>query len=377
MSSANFKASTTSPETRTEGEPVRGARSHLLVMAWTLLRAASYLAVFAVIVWALVRHGERSPTAVDAASGSRFGHPVGFEGDPDFYGLGIRLGVYFQWLTDIITTGYLGEERRNVLITYHIFSISITVALFVKIFASACIFSAEIFVVLVLFWGGYNIVQIPMMKVMEQTEKDRLLEKVDRHERMLIPPRLLIPSRKLISSRRLIYIMRLLNFMMSPIMVWFWARVAAAEGVDFASTPGGTAYFFFARIHGAALKPFNMFMATASAIIFLWIVYVLIRKPTFSDIEGADVSPYLGIIACALCVLSWIPSFIFSILGFYLTALFVYCHTVFTRFLRKVYRLFVVDRGAAVSRVPTLESGEDGMSDFDRKLSKLRSKIRK
>jgi len=372
MSPANFKASTTSPETRTEGEPVRGARSHSLVMAWTLLRAASYLAVFAVIVWALVRHGERSPTAVDAACDSRFGHPVGFEGDPDFYGLGIRLGVYFQWLTDIITTGYLEEERQNVLITYHIFSISITVALFVKIFASACTFSAEIFIVLVLFWGGYNIVQIPMLNAMERTESDRLLGKADWYFKRLIP------SRMLISSRRLIWIMRLLNFMMSPIMVWFWARVAAAEGVDFASTPGGTAYFFFARIYGDALKPFSLFMATASAINFLWNIYVLLPRPTLLDLEIGDVASCLTMIAWApLFAVFYLPSHIISYLEVLLIAVFSQCVKAFTWFLRKLHRLIVVDRGAAVSRVPTLESVEDGRSDFEPELEELRSRMRK
>lgn len=337
------------------------ARRPLVVAFKILLRVASYLAIFGVIIWALVRHGEKSPTAVDASCNSRFGDPVGFEGDADFYGLGIRLGVYLQWLTNLITVGYLEKERRHALTTYHIFSISITVALFVKIFASACTFSAEIFIVLVLFWGGYSIVQIPMMKAMEKTEIHRLAG----NQYWVV--QMFVPSRLMMSSRRLKWSMWLLNLMMSPIMVWFWVRVAAAEGVDFASTPGGTVYFFFARIHGDALKPFSLFMATASTINFLWIVYVLVPMPSLYELKHDDLSSLLTIMAWApLYVVFWLPSTALFYLRLFLMFAFHPCVRMFAWFLRKVHLLIVMSRGAAISRVPTLESQKGGRSGFKR-----------
>ena len=226
----------------------------LLPAAVVLLKAAFFVAILAAIITALVHHQQTSRNALDVVCNSRIGDSVGFDGDPDFYGLGIRLGVYLQWLTDLIIIGYLEEDRQYVLMTYHIFSISIAVALFVKIFTSACIFSVEVFIVLVLFWAGYNIVQLPMMKaislnILFQSRKEDLAQ--------FRVPRL---------SRKLRWTMQLLNFIMSPITVCFWTRIAAAEGADFAFTPGSTAYFFFARIRGHTLKPFSIFMATASAI---------------------------------------------------------------------------------------------------------------
>ena len=352
------------PETQVEGESMPRPRRPLVVAFKIILRVASYLAIFGVIIWALVRYGEKSPTAVDISCNSRFGDPVGFEGDADFYGLGIRLGVYLQWLTNLITVGYLEKERLHALTTYHIFSISITVALFVKIFASACTFSAEIFIVLVLFWGGYSIVQIPMMKAMENTEIHRLAGKQYWAFKIFFPT---IPTRLIMSSRRLKWSMWLLNLMMSPIMVWFWARVAAAEGVDFASTPGGTVYFFFARIHGNAVKPFSLFMATASTFNFLWIVYVLIPMSSSYELEYDDVSSLLAIMAWApLYVVFWLPSAALFYLSLFLMFAFHPCVRTFAWFMRKVHLLIVMSRGAAISRVPTLESQKGGRSGFKR-----------
>src|SRR5437762_10029993 len=52
----------------------------------------------------------------------------GFVGNPDFYGLGIRLGVYMQWLASLIAYASLLRERRSLAAGYAIFSLSFAIA---------------------------------------------------------------------------------------------------------------------------------------------------------------------------------------------------------------------------------------------------------
>ena len=110
-------------------------------------------------------------------------------------------------------------------------------------------------------------------------------------------------------------------------------------------------------------------MATAFVTNFLWFVYVLIPTPSYNDaddIGNGNVSSGLITIAWVLLYLVfWLP----SITLFHLTLLPVIAFspyvTAFNWFLRKVHCLIVVNCGAAVSRVPTLESGKDGRSGFE------------
>ncbi|KAL6718545.1 hypothetical protein ACLMJK_004637 [Lecanora helva] len=330
------------PETKTKTK----ARQLFTAPAF-LLRATLFIATLAAIAWALIHYGQRSQSAVNDLCQSRFGDPDGFEGDPDFYGLGIRLGIYLQWLASLITTEYLEKNRSYVLLTYHIFSVSITVALFVKIFISTCTFSAEMFIVLTLFWGGYNIVQLPMMRAESLTKLARAEKEYPK------------------TSKKLRWSMQLLNFTVSPVTVWFWARIAATEGSDFASTPGGTSYFFFARIDGHAVKPFSMFMAIASTILFFWFLYILLPTPSwlFDTGNGDDVSSYMvSIIWAPLFAVFWLPSMILQICKIIWLAAFYPCAMLIGWLLQKLHPHSPVEdnRKASVSRMPTLESGPEG-----------------
>lgn len=75
-------------------------------------------------------------------------------------GLGVRLGVCLQWLTDLITTGYLEEESP--ICTHdipHLQYSRLPFPLFCKdVYLCLHIFQQKVFIALVLFWGGYNIV---------------------------------------------------------------------------------------------------------------------------------------------------------------------------------------------------------------------------
>ena len=224
--------------------PKRG----IVAALWVLVRAACFLAIFAIVFWAAVRYGQISPPEASARC-QQGSHDIrGFQGDPDFYGLGIRVGIYLQWLTDLITTGFLEKDRHYVLMTYHIFSISITIALFVKIFSPGCTFSAEIYVIYILIWPGYNIVQIPMFAAISLTNFVDEYHGSDEADGLTLqrPP------------RRLRWSMQLLNFAMSPLMIWFWIRRVIDEDADFAPTSSSTIFFFFAPISDGALRPLSI-----------------------------------------------------------------------------------------------------------------------
>lgn len=372
-------------------EPVRRSKARSILPAiWVLLRAAFFIATFTVVILLLIRHAERPQSVANAACTSRFQDLAGFEGDPDFYGLGIGLGIYLQWLTILITNGYLESDRQYVLMTYHIFSISISVALIVKIFASACTFSAEVFTVLVLFWGGFNTVQIPMMKTILMTKWWQQFREMN-HEQF--KEENWAQFKLLPSSRKLRWSMQMLNFIMSPVTIWYWVRIAAADGGDFASTPSGTAYFFFARVHGDALKPFSIFMAVASVITFLWFVFELIPMPweLFFVLSGMNnenvdkLSTILrSIVWVPLFVILWLPAMVFMLLTMFLMVASFLCISGL-RWLMRIYRhpaelnreagvywllrLYRLPnerhRESGVFRVPTLESGIVKISSFE------------
>ena len=222
------------------------------------------LAIFGLATWGSVRYGQSSAQKATAECRSRFGPPgtLGFQGAPDFYGLGIRVGLYLQWVACLVTSGFLFEERRNVVVTYVIFSLSIAVATLVSVFGRQCLFTAEVEIILTLFWGGINVVQLPLIRAHSRTTQSYSTPKA--------------------SSKWLIWSSHLLNFLVSPITIWYWARLAAVGEQDFAPTPGGTTLFFFGQEQEAGLWRFSILMAGWSCMNFLWLVWTFNPLP-FSD----------------------------------------------------------------------------------------------
>ncbi|KAF2658364.1 hypothetical protein K491DRAFT_676410 [Lophiostoma macrostomum CBS 122681] len=75
----------------------------------------------------------------------------GFEGESDLYGLGIRIGVYLQWLTGLLVYVFYPEGYADVSTTTLIFSTAITIGTIVN---SSERYASEIFIFLYLFLGG-------------------------------------------------------------------------------------------------------------------------------------------------------------------------------------------------------------------------------
>jgi hypothetical protein len=115
---------------------------------------AMFFSPLIITAWASVAHGERGQ-ARRTQCRSRL-RAVGFEGNPDFYGMGIRIGPYLQWLSSLIANAFLPGERRSMAGAYAASSIALFIALLLLIFKHECAFTAEIIVMLNVIWAGHT-----------------------------------------------------------------------------------------------------------------------------------------------------------------------------------------------------------------------------
>jgi hypothetical protein len=78
----------------------------------------------------------------------------GFSGNSDLYGLGIRLGVYFQWASSFIIYGWYPEGRNDLAESYLGFLVAITIAIIVITARAEPTYAAEILVLSYIIFGG-------------------------------------------------------------------------------------------------------------------------------------------------------------------------------------------------------------------------------
>lgn len=197
----------------------------------------------ALLTWALVSHAQGSPGNSKACDARNLPEGVGdgFTGNSDFYGLGIRLGIYFQWLASLIANPLLKSERASMAGAYLTFSLALAVAVLLLAFQHDCTFTAEIIIVLNIFWGGTLLVMVPFVQLLADIQTTGL-------GLALLP----------------------LILSMLPVSAWFWLRLALYGEVDFAPTKGGTSFFLLARVthsHIQAVSCFTAALCLASCII--------------------------------------------------------------------------------------------------------------
>lgn len=198
-------------------------------------------APIAVLTWALVTHGQhRDPsTCADPPTGqARLQATTGFVGNSDFYGLGIRLGIYLQWLGSLVANAALRNERDRMAGAYLTFSLALAVAVMLLVFQRECTFTAEIIIVLNIFWGGTLLVMVPFVRLLADIETTGL-------GLALIP----------------------LIISMIPVSTWFWLRLALYGETDFVPTPGGTSFFLLTRVTPENLQKASRFMAVLCLIL--------------------------------------------------------------------------------------------------------------
>ena len=78
-------------------------RSTLIDTVFVFIKTVPWRIVFILITWATIKHGERSSEEIDRRCQDRSQKSIGFEGDADFYGLSIRLGIHLQWALAFLT----------------------------------------------------------------------------------------------------------------------------------------------------------------------------------------------------------------------------------------------------------------------------------
>lgn len=147
----------------------------------------------------------------------------GFEGNSDLYGLGIRLGVYFQWLSGFVVFIGLTSGRQALAEAYLAFLFAVLIAALVISKKAAQTHAVEIVLLLYIIYGGiFALLFIPMRASLFRQGK--WIEETD----------------------GLAFLMNaLVMFGAGTFSCWFWFRGLHNE---FLGTPCGSHVFLFARV---------------------------------------------------------------------------------------------------------------------------------
>ncbi|KAL2783314.1 hypothetical protein BJX66DRAFT_132214 [Aspergillus keveii] len=170
----------------------------------------------------------------------------GFSGNSDLYGLGIRLGVYLQWLSAVVATSLRLTDSFVLFTTYSGFSFAIMVALLV-LTAQRTAHVLEIVIMLHMFFGG-------------------LYATIPRQIRGFRP-------RSQVSDS----LIMLASVMMMVFSSWFW--ISGRNSDAFLATPCGNTIFLLARISPAHFGRVSRFFAAFSTFftitISCWSLFLL------------------------------------------------------------------------------------------------------
>jgi hypothetical protein len=149
----------------------------------------------------------------------------GFQGNPDMYGLGLRLGIYLQWLACNLSLTFVAHPEKDLPDASLVYSFAIALALVIVTFQDTCVYFVEAFMLINIAFGGT--LQLDLTK----WEKG--------------------------SWRR----PALLLFYLAvfPYSCWFWRQGMQKH---FRDTPCGTQLFLFGRISGGHVHiALNVFFA--------------------------------------------------------------------------------------------------------------------
>ena len=80
---------------------------------------------------------------------------LGFIGNSDIYGLGVRSGLYIQWVSSLLANHLLREESTALISSYLIFHIALWVIIAILTFQKTCTFAVEIVLLYYLAYGGF------------------------------------------------------------------------------------------------------------------------------------------------------------------------------------------------------------------------------
>jgi hypothetical protein len=161
----------------------------------------------------------------------------GFVGNPDLYGLGIRLGVYFQWLSELIIILWYPEGHDGLTSAYLSFMAAVQIAVIVIAADPFSSYAAEVLVLLYILCGGAVIIVSANINSKTQGWGGKGKGYV---------PTLVVST-----------------FVLAPITLfssWFWLN-----GIEnnFSKTPCGSFGFLFARVSLYKPAVFRIFAAVS------------------------------------------------------------------------------------------------------------------
>lgn len=171
----------------------------------------------------------------------------GFEGNPDLYGLGIRMGVYFLWASALIIWRWYPEGRTELGGAYLLFLFALLIAMVVITARLEPIHSAEILLLMYIIFGGvFTVMMIGLRK--------RYLQKAKKIKTSWV------------QTMALFFILAAASIYCS----WFW--LSGIHHHDFLDTTCVTYGFLFTKV---SLKNKHVTRFFAALSLYLAIIYVI------------------------------------------------------------------------------------------------------
>lgn len=186
-------------------------------------------------VWVTLVVGIGSSSKQDTTSCLTREHEEGFRGNSDIYGLGVRLGIYHQWIAATFAMCFMPSARHMIAGSYALSQVGMLAAVCLLILPKSCTFNAEMSIVLQLLWGGAALAYMPLhMKRKSFAERSRHI----RLEVMFV----------------------VIGIAIFAIVSWFSLRLWLHDGKDFIESPGGvTEFYIFRNVRGTGVGPMRRF----------------------------------------------------------------------------------------------------------------------
>lgn len=191
-----------------------------------------------------------------------------FSGNSDFYGLGVRIGVYLQWLTSMGAAYFCLEGSGDYSETYLVFEVAIIIALYILTFSNHEAYVVEAVIMLYMLYGGFFAVTAV-----------RGIRKPERRP----PPQM---WRFIVINSAVLCL--------TAYALWFWT--VGRNGVYFQSSVcRNPPVFLFARIRPADFDKVAIFFTTVSALcVFLPFIMTMLYW-TFIKLRTTELLECLGV----------------------------------------------------------------------------------
>lgn len=213
---------------------------------WSLPSLASYAVLLPVLLLIPIRQTECASREVG---------PCGFVGNSDFYGLGIRAGIYLQWLASLISHVKVPSQSRTMAASNMIFSLASFIAMFFLTYHIPCTYEAEIMILLFILWGGSMAIVLPMVRSPDYGERG------------------IVVVWSIWGTPTVVY------------TCWFWINMAKGNNSLFAETPCGTSVFLLGHVTSENIQAMSIIVSIitvsfAAAMLFAGIGSVNDKKPS-------------------------------------------------------------------------------------------------